>query len=265
MESKTVFDNYDLKTAIAGRGISAFTDGLDGNAVLNRAILIFLTAVVAVFAAVLIVVNKNYFGAQLSRLTGSYQQTAARVVYVKTYGSGTSYLELVTPDNQKLIIDEYPEAFREGDLVTAGYDLTRPEFCFIPGYVSFFNLFREPYLFVFVLGGIFLLILTNQFVNYRRLSRLVMEGIYAEVEGTGRFETRKSRGKQQKTFYARIYQMEVNGYGIITFRGPWSLRKPDDSAANTGRCFRIYMADIGNPANHRYYIVSVPENESPGS
>ena len=59
--------------------------------------------------------------------------------------------------------------------------------------------------------------------------------------------------------------MEVNGYGIITFRGPWSLRKTDDSAANTGRCFRIYMADIGNPANNRYYIVSVPENESPGS
>ncbi|MCR4553987.1 MAG: hypothetical protein K5752_03595 [Succinivibrionaceae bacterium] len=59
MESKTVFDNYDLKTAIAGRGISAFTDGLDGNAVLNRAILIFLTVVVAVFAAVLIAVNKN--------------------------------------------------------------------------------------------------------------------------------------------------------------------------------------------------------------
>ena len=208
----------------------------------------------------------DVYSVQLSRFTGGYVNTDA-VVEHYTHMRKRAVFRAVTPDNTVLRFSSKYFRTSNGATINVSYNRNSPSHA----YVNDFRYSAPSFLAAAVIfGGLawMIMVFNGRLKGYRKLKALKEGSQYVLLEADldrDFDKTVKTSAKGKKSeYYACWYKLEVEGYAPVIFHGIWHLNLWTDNpellsraaVKEAGRC-RIYMYDVGNPDEMRYFIEEV--------
>lgn len=195
---------------------------------------------------------RDIYGVQISRLYGSFVQTEGIVVEVN---KPSSY-KVETQDHNTFRFHVEHGGLYKNSKVTVCYDKSNPRLAYIDDFSYILDRIT-PSVFYAVFGTLFLFSLLASLRKHSILSGIKRNGGYFPVTRTDRFETRRDRDSGKNSIsYAPLYKLKISSDQEILFRGDWTGRQPEGESINHRADFIIYMQNIDDPDNDRYYLIT---------
>ena len=209
----------------------------------------------------------DVYRVQLAKLTGGYVNTDAVVIKYEKHRKYRKY-RVGTPDGTVLDFESDHLRAEPGEKLNVSYDRHNPDCAYINDHDYFF----WHYIKTWFWGIMFLYFAVSCFcrtLGYARLSKLrkYSEPLTAELDADRNCDKKKVVISKQHTMICACWFKFVSpGYAPVRFHGIWHILQKNETADNImdkakSSCLkcRIYMFDLDNPRDGRYFIEEIPD------
>lgn len=272
------YTQSELANIIAARNILEFTDGTAVPEKIPHVLLPYALMYIALLF-VFWMFTGDFIQLQLSRFSGGYQESPAVITDVvvkkktthnhhhdRIGGSAkinkTEKFYTVWAKNSEGISFKFfdTHVYHKGDQITVVYDRDNPSRSMIK---SSRNYLKSGFKLIALTFAVIVVFVTTfrHGMSLYHMSKTVERNMYVEVRCIERFERHRVRCKGRlsmyKTVYMPYYEMQA-GMQHVVFRGTAMNEEPVPEEINRKYITRIYMWDIGNPHDNRYYVQEIP-------